>query len=167
MKRYKDFPKEGILYRDALELFKTQSSREEFKEQLLRIVSRKPTTVVGIDSRGYVLGTIIAELFGAKLLFARKKGKAPGDKLSQSYQKEYGFDVIEMTNPGDLSGEEIIIADDLLATGGTFEAVVKLVEQCGVARDSITCCAAVSISECNGEEVLNNKGIRTIIWLKD
>lgn len=158
MKKYKDFPKEGIVYRDVLSMFEDSSDRTAIKSKFLELCKKRPTVVIGIESRGFIMAAFVAEYFGSRLLFARKKGKVPGDKVSAMYKKEYGEDTLELTKTS-LNNEQVLIVDDLLATGGTLLAVVDLAMQLGAAKENIACYCTVAISECKGVELLKNQGI--------
>lgn len=158
MRKYNDFPKEGIVYRDVLSMFEDSSDRIALKSKFLELCKKIPTVVIGIESRGFIMASFIAEFFGARLLFARKKGKVPGDKVSAVYKKEYGEDTLELSKTS-LDNEQVLIVDDLLATGGTLLAAVDLVLQLGAAKENIACYCTVAISECSGAELLKNQGI--------
>lgn len=158
LNKYKDFPKEGIVYRDVLSMFEDSSDRTVIKAKFLELCNKKPTVVIGIESRGFIMAAFIAEYFGAKLLFARKKGKVPGDKVSAVYKKEYGEDTLELSKTS-LNKEQVLIVDDLLATGGTLLAVVDLALQLGAVKENIACYCTLAISECKGSEILKNQGI--------
>lgn len=132
IRKISDFPKPGILFYDVTTLFeKAEVFKSAIDAMADRYVGQKIDKVVGIDARGFLLAAAIAYKIGAGVAVVRKKGKLPFKAISASYEKEYGPDIIEMHEDAIKPGENIIIADDLLATGGTILAAVNLVEQLG------------------------------------
>lgn len=125
-----DFPIKGIHFQDVTTLFQNPACIREITDRLVSMYKDKGITkVVGLESRGFVFGAILAERLGAGFVPARKKGKLPGDTLSETYNLEYGFDCIEM-HVGSISPEDVVlIHDDLLATGGTLGASIRLVRK--------------------------------------
>lgn len=123
-----DFPKKGIQYKDINYLFTDGGVLREFSTALYELYkSRGITKVVGLETRGIVLASILAEKLGAGLVMCRKPGKMPGQVRQQSYAKEYGIDTIEL-QVGSITHEDtVLIHDDLLATGGSLLAAYKLV----------------------------------------
>ncbi len=132
IRKVPDFPKPGILFYDITSIF---TNPEAFRYCVSRMIERygNPAVegVVAIESRGFLLGACYAEKVGVPLVLARKKGKLPGKTLRQSYDLEYGSATLEI-HEGDLTpGKNWLIVDDLIATGGTLQAVAKMVEQAG------------------------------------
>ena len=124
-----DFPKKGINFRDVTTLFKDAKALEIMEEELYKLYKdRGITKVVGLETRGYVMGAILARRLGAGFVMARKPGKLPYKTLQESYTKEYGTDTIEIHVDAIKEDDVVLIHDDLLATGGTAKAVYKLVE---------------------------------------
>jgi adenine phosphoribosyltransferase len=127
-----DFPKKGIVFKDITPLLKDQKALAQVVEDIIRHFSTsKIDCVVGIESRGFIFGALIAYRMGLPFVPVRKKGKLPYKKLTQSYQLEYGVDHIEMHQDAISPGQNVLIIDDLLATGGTALATCKLVEALG------------------------------------
>ena len=128
----KDFPKEGILFKDITPLLNHWEARQEvlntFKVNLPNI---KIDKVVGVESRGFFFGILLAQELEAGFVPVRKKGKLPFDTISASYELEYGTDSLEIHTDSIQKGENILIHDDVLATGGTIKAVTELVEKLG------------------------------------
>lgn len=125
-----DFPKKGILFRDVTTLFKDAKCLEIMEEEMYELYKDKGITkVVGIESRGFVMGAILARKLGAGLVLCRKPGKLPDAVVSMSYEKEYGSDTIEIHQDAITEDDVILIHDDLLATGGTVKATWDLVKQ--------------------------------------
>ena len=127
-----DFPKEGILFKDITTLWKDPAAlKSSIDDIALHLKGRKIDKVVGAESRGFIVGTGLAYLLGAGFVPARKPGKLPAETVSQSYALEYGEASIEIHRDAILPGEIVLIADDLLATGGTAKAIAQLVEKLG------------------------------------
>ena len=127
-----DFPQAGIMFRDIAPLLENgeafQTSLNRFYEL---IKNEKIDKVVGIESRGFIFGAPLAERLGVGFAMARKQGKLPGDKISICYDLEYGTNTIEMHSDSISEGERVFIIDDVLATGGTANATISLIEQLG------------------------------------
>ncbi|HEX5959525.1 MAG TPA: adenine phosphoribosyltransferase [Hyphomicrobiaceae bacterium] len=125
-----DYPKPGIMFRDVTTLFGDAAG---FSETIARMAAPYAQAgveaVAGIEARGFILGGAIAEKLGCGFVPLRKKGKLPWKTIGQEYTLEYGVDIIEMHEDAILPGERILIVDDLIATGGTVEAAVKLVRR--------------------------------------
>lgn len=125
-----DFPKPGINFRDVTTLFKDAKCLEIMEEEIYELYKDKGITkVVGLETRGYIMGAVIARKLGAGFVMARKPGKLPATTIKESYSKEYGVDSIEMHLDAITSDDVVLIHDDLLATGGTIKAAWKLVNQ--------------------------------------
>jgi len=128
-----DYPKEGISFKDITTLFKnseavryvTDSIYDNFKDKGI-------TKVVGLEARGFVFGGALANQLNAGFVPIRKRGKLPSDILQETYELEYGSDIVEMHADALSSEDVILIHDDLLATGGTAVAALKLAQKCGV-----------------------------------
>lgn len=124
-----DFPTKGIIFRDLTTLIKNGDALREISSRLRELYAGKGVTkVVGIESRGFIEGSILAYELGAGFVPARKPGKLPSVTIKKSYAKEYGVDTIELHS--DAIGEDdiVVIHDDLLATGGTMKACYELVK---------------------------------------
>ncbi len=125
-----DFPKEGILFKDITTLCKDPLSFQIMVDLLAhRYLDKKIDAIVGIEARGFVVGAALAYRLGCGVVLVRKPGKLPADTYSASYTLEYGEDTLEIHKDAIAEGENVIIADDLLATGGTAAAVIELVEK--------------------------------------
>jgi len=127
-----NFPKEGIIFKDITPLLMDPKGVEYVVDLLVdNLDGQQVDKVVGMESRGFFFGMLLAQRLGAGFVPVRKKGKLPYKTLSQTYDLEYGQDVLEIHEDAIAPGEKILIHDDILATGGTAEAVVKLVEHLG------------------------------------
>lgn len=125
-----DFPIPGILFFDVTTLFKSAECLRELENELFELYKDKGITkVVGVESRGFVMGSILATRLGAGFVMARKPGKLPADTISETFEKEYGTDVIEIHQDAITEDDVVLIHDDLLATGGTVKAVYNLVQK--------------------------------------
>lgn len=125
-----DFPKDGIIFKDITPLLE---NKKAFKKAIEKIVAeykdKKIDKVVAIDARGFLIGSPVAFNLGAGIAIVRKKGKLPYKTHSVEYDLEYGKDIVEMHQDAIKPGENILIVDDLLATGGTVNGVIELVEK--------------------------------------
>ncbi len=127
-----DFPKKGIVFKDITTLLADAKSFHRMVDLLAhRYLGEKIDQIVGIEARGFILGSALAYKLGTGITLVRKPGKLPYKTRSISYELEYGSDTLEIHEDAFKKGERVIIADDLLATGGTMAAVVELVEQFG------------------------------------
>lgn len=125
-----DFPKKGIIFKDLTTLFKDQRGLNIIGRDLAELYRDKGVTkVVGIESRGFIGGSILAFELGAGFVPVRKPGKLPADTIQASYDKEYGKDVIEIHRDAITPDDVVVIHDDVLATGGTMAAAYDLVMQ--------------------------------------
>lgn len=124
-----DFPKKGVVFKDLTTVFKDPRALHIIGWDLLQLYREKGVTkVVGIESRGFVFGSILAFELGAGFVPARKPGKLPADTVSASFEKEYGIDTIEMHRDAITEDDIVVIHDDVLATGGTMAAAYQLVK---------------------------------------
>lgn len=130
-----DFPQKGIMFRDLTTMFKDPKCLRDLSELMSSEYKDKGITkVVGIESRGFIMGPVIANAVGAGFVTLRKPGKLPAETIQASYEKEYGTDVIEIHKDALSADDVVLIHDDLLATGGTMKAAYELVKQFGVKK---------------------------------
>lgn len=129
---YPDFPKPGILFRDINPVFKRNDALNHMADEFYRTFGKaKVDAVAGIESRGFVIATALALKFGKGMVMVRKAGKLPGKTLKKSYDIEYGSAIMELQQSAIKKGENILVADDLIATGGTAVAAAQLIEEIG------------------------------------
>ena len=152
---YQDFPKKGILFRDFSPILGDPSAMsfvvEEFSKQFH---PKDVDTFVGIESRGFIIASILAQKYGKGMVMLRKEGKLPGKTVKTSYTIEYGKAVLEIQKSALNQGEKVVICDDLLATGGTAKAATKLVEEVG---GKVTGFAfIIELTDLNGIKEINN-----------
>lgn len=150
-----DFPLEGIMFRDVTTLFADPRGFRMCIDQMLHPYAGVPIDkVVGLEARGFILGGAIAHQLGTGFVPIRKKGKLPGTTISQDYKLEYGEAIVEIHDDAIEAGERILVVDDLLATGGTAEAGIKLIERLG--GDIIGCSFIVDLPELGGRKKLES-----------
>ncbi len=127
-----DFPKEGIIFKDITTLLK---NRDAFRYAIDKMIERYRgediNLIIGIESRGFIFGPILAYHLDAGFVPVRKPGKLPADTVTESYDLEYGKDAVEMHKDAIAAGDKVLIVDDLLATGGTSQATAKMIEKIG------------------------------------
>lgn len=127
-----DYPKPGIMFRDVTTLFGDPQGFKAAIGQLVEPYRTEPVdAVAGIEARGFILGGAIADRLGCGFIPIRKKGKLPWKAIGQDYELEYGTDTIEVHEDAIKQGERILVVDDLIATGGTAEAAIKLIQRTG------------------------------------
>lgn len=127
-----DYPKPGILFKDITTLWKDPAAFKDSIEELSRrYVGMGIKKVLGAESRGFIVGAVAAYILGVGFVPVRKKGKLPAPVITEKYALEYGEAEIEIHKDAIEKGEKVLIVDDLLATGGTCEAIVKLAEKLG------------------------------------
>lgn len=125
-----DFPIKGIQFYDVTTLFKSAECLQEITERLVALYKDKGITkIVGVESRGFIMGAILANRLGAGFILARKPGKLPADVIEESYGKEYGTDRIQIHKDAINENDVVLIHDDLIATGGSLKAVYNLVQR--------------------------------------
>lgn len=157
-----NFPKEGVVFKDITPLLADYQSVSKvldvFAEALKNL---KIDKVVGMESRGFFFGTLLAQRLQAGFIPVRKAGKLPFETLSETYDLEYGQDVLEIHADAIKEGENVLIHDDVLATGGTAEAVIKLVEKLG--GNIIQLNFLIELSFLSGREKLGNYDVFSVL----
>lgn len=153
-----DFPKEGISFKDITPMLLDPIARKEYLEILVKsLKGRGINKVVGVESRGFFMGTLLAQELNAGFIPVRKPRKLPYDTISASYELEYGFDALEIHTDAIQKGDLVVIHDDVLATGGTAKAVCDLVEQLG--GTIVQCNFIMELTFLNGREKLGSNEI--------
>jgi adenine phosphoribosyltransferase len=153
-----DFPHEGIMFRDVTTLFADPRGFRMAIDQLLHpYAGVRFDKVVGLEARGFILGGAVAHQLSAGFVPIRKKGKLPGAVISEDYQLEYGEAVVEIHDDAIQPGEKILVVDDLLATGGTAEAGIKLIERLG--GEIIGCAFVIDLPDLGGRAKLEALGM--------
>jgi adenine phosphoribosyltransferase len=147
-----DFPKKGIMFRDITTVFKDANCLRELSKGMCEMYEGKGITkVLGIESRGFIMGPIVANHIGAGFVTIRKPGKLPADTLQQEYEKEYGVDKIEIHKDALCADDVVLIHDDLLATGGTMKAAYDLVKKFGIKKVYIN--FIIELEDLKGREI--------------
>jgi len=127
-----DFPKKGIIFKDITTLLADPKSFHRMIDLIAhRYIGAKIDQIVGVEARGFILGAALAYKLGTGITLVRKPGKLPYKTIGKTYQLEYGFDTLEIHEDAFKPGDRVVVADDLLATGGTMAAVVELVQDLG------------------------------------
>ncbi len=161
-----DFPKQGIMFRDITTLLASSEGLSLALEQLFEEAKDKGVTrVVGIESRGFILGGALAQKLGCGFVPVRKPGKLPGEKIAESYSLEYGTDTIEIHADAIKGGDIVLLHDDLLATGGTAKAACKLIERLG--GKIVLISFLIELSFLQGREVLKGYEVSSLIEYAD
>ncbi len=157
-----DFPKPGILFYDVTTLLKDpQGFKLAIDSMSNGYHGLEITLVVGIESRGFILGAAVADRIGAGFVPVRKLGKLPAPTIRATYDLEYGSDSLEMHRDAIERGQKVLIVDDLLATGGTARATVDLVRQLGA--DVVGIQFLIELVELKGRERLAGENVRAIL----
>ena len=157
-----DFPKKGIMFRDITTLLKDPAAMKKAVDILYDFIKdKKIDKVVGIESRGFIMGALLADKLNVGFVPVRKPGKLPAETIKETYALEYGSDTIEIHKDAINPGENVLIHDDLLATGGTAVAACKLVEKLGgnVAQLSFL----IELPFLPGREKLSGYDVKSII----
>jgi adenine phosphoribosyltransferase len=157
-----DFPKAGILFYDVTTLLRDpQGLRLTIDSLSLPYEGRGIDLVVGIESRGFILGAAVADRIGAGFVLVRKVGKLPSATIQASYSLEYGTDSLEMHKDAIEPGQRVLIVDDLLATGGTAAAAISLVKQLGGKVEGLA--FLIELLELKGRDKLPGEQVTTIL----
>ena len=128
-----DFPKPGILFYDISSLMVNKDIWQETINQFSTLVKKhNPEVLAGIESRGFIFASTIAYKLNCEVVMIRKKGKLPGQTISHTYKLEYGEDCLEIQKREDLKNKNVVLIDDLLATGGTASAAIELLQKTSV-----------------------------------
>ena len=150
-----DFPKPGILFYDVTTLFKNPECLQSIIDKLYEMYKDKGITkVVGIESRGFILGGALAARLGAGFVMARKPGKLPAETIEETYAKEYGTDTIQIHKDAIDENDVVLLHDDLLATGGTMAAAYRLVKKCGAKNIFVN--FVIELKGLNGRNAFTN-----------
>lgn len=158
----KDFPKPGIMFKDITTLLKEpEGLKATFRALVEFTKGLKINKVVGIESRGFMLGAMIAEELNAGFIPIRKPGKLPAETMKEEYSLEYGTDAIEIHRDAIEAGDSVLLHDDLLATGGTAKAAVNLIEKLGGKVVQVS--FIIELSFLNGREKLKGYDVRSLV----
>ncbi|MBM7617103.1 adenine phosphoribosyltransferase [Weissella uvarum] len=157
-----DFPEPGIIFRDITPLLSDGAAYHQATQQIAQYArERGVNVIVGPESRGFLVGAPVADELGVGLVPARKPGKLPREVVSESYSLEYGTASLEMHTDAIKPGDKVLITDDLLATGGTIEATIKLVEALG--GEVVGLAFFIELAELKGRDRLEGYDILALL----
>ncbi len=157
-----DFPKPGIMFRDITPLLTSAQGLDATLTALTELTSAlEPDIVIGAEARGFLFGPALAHKLGAGFALARKPGSLPHTTIRHEYALEYGTSVLELHEDAIPSGARVLVHDDLLATGGTAQALCSLVEQLG--GEVVGCAFLIELAFLPGREALAPHDVRTLI----
>ena len=152
-----NYPIDGVMFRDITTLFKDpEGLREAINIFAERYKDMQIDKIAAIESRGFLIGVPLAYLLNIGLVLIRKPGKLPAETIKQDYKLEYGSDQIEIHIDAIKEGEKVLIVDDLIATGGTVEAAVKLVQK--MKGEVLECCFIIDLPDIGGSRKLELMG---------
>ena len=152
-----NYPIKGVMFRDITTLLKDpEGLRDSINKLVDRYKDLNIDKIVAIESRGFIIGAPLAYLLNVGLVLIRKPGKLPAETIDQDYKLEYGTDRIEVHVDAIEKGEKVLIVDDLIATGGTAEATVRLVQK--MKGDIVECCFIIDLPDIGGRDRLENLG---------
>ncbi|HEY3814072.1 MAG TPA: adenine phosphoribosyltransferase [Caulobacteraceae bacterium] len=153
-----DYPKPGIMFRDISTLLGDPKAFRRAVDELVQpLAGQAIAKVAGVEARGFILGGAVAHQLSAGFVPIRKKGKLPHRTLQVAYALEYGQDVIEMHADALVAAERVVLVDDLIATGGTAEAAIKLLRQTGA--EVVSACFVVDLPDLGGADRLRAMGV--------
>lgn len=151
------YPHEGIMFRDITTLLKDPVGlRTTIEEIVQRYRTEKIDKVAGIESRGFIIGAPVAFALGVGFIPVRKQGKLPAETIGCDYQLEYGHDKVEIHVDAISKGDRVLLVDDLIATGGTMEAAIRLVQEAG--GEMVECCFVIDLPNIGGSKRLRQQG---------
>ena len=157
-----DFPKDGIVFKDSTPLLLHPEAREYCLDALMNLLKDQSIDkVIGVESRGFFFGTLLADRLNAGFIPVRKPNKLPYTTIAASYDLEYGTDRLEIHTDAIVPGDRILIHDDVLATGGTAQAVCELVERLG--GTIVLCSFLMELTFLNGRTKLGNYPIESVL----
>ena len=157
-----NIPKKGIIFKDICPLLKSPEAWTKVMTQLgLFCEETTPDLIVGIESRGFIVGSALATIQKLGFVPIRKRGKLPGDLLGVDYTLEYGNDRLEIQSDALQGNSRVLLIDDLLATGGTVNASAKLIEKAG--GQLVGCGFIIELNELNGRDNIPNVPVRSLI----
>lgn len=157
-----DFPEPGIIFRDVTSVLQDAEGLKAAIDAMLKMLEGVEFDVIaGAESRGFIFGTPLAYLTGKPFVLIRKKGKLPCETVEQTYDLEYGSATIEMHKDSIKPGQKVVIVDDLIATGGTIEAAIKLIESLG--GEVSKCVFLIELAGLNGRAKLSGYDVEAAI----
>jgi adenine phosphoribosyltransferase len=168
IKTFNDFPKKGVIFRDVNPLFRNPAAIQVLAKQFINQEElSRIDYIAGIESRGFTVASLLAKNFNKGMILVRKVGKLPGKTMKKKYNIEYGSSIIEIQEEAIQKGKNILIADDLIATGGTAIATAELIEEMGGTVFGFA--VIIELVYLKGAEILRNKGydVRSLVKYYD
>lgn len=156
-----DFPEEGIVFRDITSVIQDPDGLKLAIDSMIDLIDTECDVVAGLESRGFIFGMPIAYNLNKGFVPVRKKGKLPCETIEAEYALEYGSATIEIHKDAIMPGEKVVIVDDLIATGGTVEAAVKLIEELG--GEVVKIVFLLELAGLNGRDKLKNYNVESVI----
>ncbi|WP_324023323.1 adenine phosphoribosyltransferase [Maribacter sp. BPC-D8] len=157
-----DFPKEGVVFKDITLLLQNPKALKETTNALYELLDgQKIDKVVGMESRGFIFGPLLADKLNAGFVPVRKPGKLPSATLRETYELEYGTDTLEIHIDAIEKGDRVLIHDDVLATGGTANATCKLIEKLG--GEIVQCNFLIELTFLEGGTKINSYPVKSLI----
>ena len=162
----KNFPKDGILFKDITTLLQDAKSFQQTVDLIAhRYINAGISKVIGVEARGFVIGSALAYKLCAGVALVRKPGKLPCEAYKKTYDLEYGVDTLEIHKDAVKPGEKVLIVDDLLATGGTMGAVVDMIKETGA--ELVECCFIAELDFLKGRERLPKDKVFSLIHFSE
>ncbi len=162
IRKVPNFPIPGILFYDVTTLFKNPVALQELSDRMYKMYKDKGITkVVGIESRGFIMGPILATRLGAGFIPIRKPGKLPAETIEESYDKEYGKDIIQIHKDALDNNDVVLLHDDLLATGGTMKAACNLVRK--LSPKDLYVNFIIELKDLHGIDLFNDVEVQSVI----
>lgn len=157
-----NFPKEGVLFKDITLLHQNPNALKETTSALFELLEgQKIDKVVGMESRGFIFGPLLAQKLNAGFVPIRKPGKLPSETLSETYDLEYGTDTLEIHFDAIKKGDKVLVHDDVLATGGTANAACKLIERLG--GEIVQCNFLIELTFLNGDSKVEDYPVKSLM----
>ncbi len=158
MRTIPDWPEPGIMFRDITPLFKDPKALRMISDAFIqRYIDSDITHIASIDARGFLIGSIMAYQLNIPLVLVRKKGKLPGETVSQEYKLEYGSATVEMQSDAVSEGDKVLIFDDLIATGGTVLAASTIIKELGASVSEVA--TLINLPDLHGSQKIQDAGI--------
>jgi len=159
IKTFANWPKEGVMFRDVMSLLKdTEGSNRMYDLLVARYKDNKPDVIVGIESRGFIIGSVLAHKLEVPFVPVRKPGKLPGEVEFVDYETEYSTDRMEIQKDSIESGTNVLVVDDLIATGGSMLAGCNLVKKLG--GNIMECCVVIDLPDLKGSQKIEEAGYK-------
>ena len=157
-----NFPKEGVIFKDITLLLQNPNALKETTNALFELLEgQKIDKVVGMESRGFIFGPLLAQKLNAGFVPIRKPGKLPSKTLSETYDLEYGTDTLEIHFDAIKKGDKVLVHDDVLATGGTANAACKLIERLG--GEIVQCNFLIELTFLNGVSKVEDYPVKSLM----